>query len=317
MNTTRAIINLSEVKNFNQNESFIFSIFFSEKGKSFSKDLLLKKVSETMIQGDKDEVKETKRVKALITKVVNKLIATGIISKNESESKSDTDTFKMESYDIKDLEENRQLLIGGKAHTSLTSNGSMVVYKNDTILYMTHPVSQEFKLGQRVGTGVIKDFHINEEGFRYAIVTKPAVDDAKPKTCAVKLSQAQLLDTEVPVSASECVKYKSKAGLTKPTIVPVGNCKKGNHILFFNAEWSDKGLQMTQMLKGMGKVLKGVTIHPINTDHQVDVSIAFNIRFAPTLVIIKDGKEVARLTELPNAKDVNKATFDFIKKALK
>jgi len=321
MNKTRAIVNLSAIRTLTQEQSAIFSIFFGQKGRFYTTDKMFEKVGANMMpdpekreEGDEDKV--TKAVKTKITKTINLLVTAGVIEQKADQAKSDTAEFKMPEYDIKDLNEEQQLLIGGKAHTTLTANGNAVHYSGDVILYMTHPLSPEYKAGQRIGTGTLKHFHVNEEGFKYGIITKPVmVEGEKTKICAVKLSQAQILDLAIPEGAKECVKYKQKAGLTKPTLVPIGDTKKGTHLLNFNAVWSPAGNQMDQILTGLAESpLKGkFTQHNVDTDHQVDECKAHNIRIAPTLILIKDGVEVGRMENLPNAEDVNAAIYKFIK----
>ena len=322
MNKTRAIVNLAAVRAFNQKQSSIFSIFFGQKGRFFTTDKVFEKVGAQLTADNEDTSEEgvdkaEKAAKALITKTINAMVDANIIEQKADQAASDPKEFKMQEYDIKDLKENQQVQIGGKEHTTLTANATTVWYNGDVILYMCHPLSPEYKAGQRIGTATLKDFHVNEEGFLYGIVTKPVmVEGEKAKTCAVKLSQAQLLDEAIPEGAKECVKYKQKAGLTKPTLVPVGDISKGVHLLSFNAVWSPEGVQMDQILEGLeDSPLKGkYTRHIVNTDHQVDECKTYNIRTAPTLILVKDGAEVARMEGLPNAEDVNAAIYTFIKK---
>ena len=323
MNNTRAIVNLSAIRTFNQRESLIFSIFFGQKGRYYTNEKLMDKVGAILI-GEVEEAekeKAEKAAKSFITKTINKLVEAGIVSAKVDQPKGEAIEYKMPEYDIKDLAEEQQLLIGGKAHTTLTSNGDTVHYGGDVILYMCHPLSPEYKAGQRIGTATLKDFHVNEEGFKYGIVTKPVmVEGEKAKTCAVKLSQAELLDRAIPEGAKEVVKYKQKASLTRPTLVAIPTLTEGKHILYFNAVWSPAGNQMSQILNTLveTKEIKGkASFTPVNTDHQVDVCKEYNIRQAPTVIVVENGKEVSRLSGMPNAEDVNKEVYSFLKKALK
>ena len=321
MNKTRAIVNLSAIRGFNQKESMIFSIFFGQKGRYYTNEKLMDKLGANLMgeiaEGEGEAEKAEKAAKTLITKTINKLVEANIVMAKVDQPKGEAVEYKMPEYDIKDLNVEQQLLIGGKAHTTLTANGTTVHYNGDVLLYMCHPLSPEYKAGQRIGTGTLKDFHINEEGFKYGIITKPVmVEGEKAKTCAVKLSQAELLERAIPEGAKEVVKYKSKASITKPELTALGDLSKGTHLILFNAAWSPQGLQMGQIVEGLLKtpMAEKFTAHQINTDHQVAECKQFNIRTAPTLIMVVDGTEVSRMENLPNSEDVNKDIYTFIKK---
>ena len=325
MNTTRAIINLSALRGLNQEQSSIFALFFGQKGRYFNNEKILDKLKGSLMPAEDikegEEPKAEKAAKGKITRALKILVDAGVIHQKEDQPASEAKEYKMQEYDIKDLGEERQLLIGGKAHTTLTSNSETVFYQGDLLLYMCHPLSPEYKAEQRIGTATLKDYHVNEEGFLYGIVTKPVmVEGEKAKNCAVKLSQAQLLDEAIPEGAKECVKYKQKASLTKPELKALPNMEKGTHLLFFNAAWSPNSLHMKQILEGLFKTkeIKGkMEMHSVNTDHQVDEGKAYNIRTCATLIVIKNGKETGRLVGMPNAEDVNKEIYNFLKKAIK
>lgn len=323
MNKQRAIVNLVAIRNFNQKESLIFSQFFGQKGRFFTTEKMFEKVGDNLVDAsDEDDEEATAKkqtaAKALITRTIKKLVEANIVEQKADQPKSEDPEYKMPEYNISDLKEEQQVMIGGKEHTSLTANATTVFYKGDVILYMCHPLSPEYKNGQRIGTATLRDFHVNEEGFVYGIVTKPVMKEGeKAKTCAVKLSQAQLLEQAIPADAKECVKYKQKAGLTKPTLVELGDVSKGVHLIDFNAIWSPEGNEMNQILEGIEKV-KGLegkfTRHSINTDHQVETCKQYNIRTAPTLIMVKDGEEVARMEGLPtDVEKVSEAVYNFIK----
>ena len=324
MNTTRAIINLAALRGLTQEQSSIFALFFGQKGRYFNNEKILEKLKDSLIPADtkeEDKAKAETAAKGRITRTFKILEDAGVINPKVDQPKGEAVEYKMPEYDIKDLSEERQLLIGGKAHTTLTSNSETCFYKGDVLLYLCHPLSPEYKKGQRIGTATLKDYHVNEEGFLYGIVTKPImVEGEKAKTCAVKLSQAELLDRAIPEGAVECVKYKQKASLTRPEIKALPDMTKGVHVLFFNAAWSPASLHMKQILSTLveTKELKGkMDLHSVNTDHQVPVGKEYNIRTCATLVVVKNGKETARLEGMPNAEDVNKEIYSFLKKEVK
>ena len=275
------VVDLKAIQNMNANTSIVFGYFFSRKGRTLTAEVIAQKV-----EGDLSKPK--------VSAAIRVLKKAGVV--NEADG-----GWVMPALEISDLDEARQLGIGDKVHTTLTANPETVFYKGDTILYKPHPLSVEGKAKVMVAAGEVKSFHVNEEGFVYLIVLKGQTFDAdgkplKRKACAVKASMAQLFSNEIPAKAVECVTYKKAAGLVKPELVEMPDVSKGDFVIFFTNIHSPKAKEFGQILEGMKKGMKSTFVE-INTDHQVSICKHYNIRTAPTVLIIKDGKEVQRITD--------------------
>jgi hypothetical protein len=301
MNTLRKAIDLKPLTNMNATQSLVFSHLFGNKGRNFTTDTLVEKLGGSIIPEDtkkSDLEKVTKSAKSKVTKALKFLHEAGIIQLTKGEDKKEIKgSYVMPAYNITDLGEEIQNSVGGKAHTTLTANPNHIFYKGDPILYMPHPLSPEYKAGQRVAVATVKKYHVNEEGFLYLNCEKGPEYDAdgkekKRKTFSVKASGAQLIDEKIPEGAVECVFYKKGSGLQAPVLNEVPDLSKGRHVLFFSNIHSPKAKEFTQQLAGM----KVKNLVEINTDHQVAICKEFNIRFAPTIVIVENGKEVERIT---------------------
>jgi thioredoxin-like negative regulator of GroEL len=86
---------------------------------------------------------------------------------------------------------------------------------------------------------------------------------------------------------------------------------KGDKVLFFTNIWAPNAVHMGQIVKALESKSKA-TIVQVNTDHQVSTCSDFGIRTAPTLVRLKDGKEVDRIEDIP-AEDPNQTILKFLK----
>lgn len=290
-------LNLSAIKGMNNEQTQVYAWFHGNKGRSASATSLLEKLANKFVDAEaKDKAKAEKLAKLKIEKAMEFLREAGVITKTVKEGKEIDGEFTMPALEIVDLDDNNQILIGDKKHTSLTANPNQIFYKGDNVLYDAHPLSPEFKSGKRICVGEVKSFHVNEEGFLYLEVLKSQEVDKdgknlKRKTCAVKASKAQLVDQKIPTAASKCVTYKKAAGLKEPSLMEMPDVTKGNHVIFFTNIHSPKAKEFGQIIEGMKAGMKS-TLTIINTDHQVSECIKFGIRNAPTVLIIKDGKVV-------------------------
>jgi thioredoxin 1 len=316
---------LYEISKLTEEEILLFSYFFSNKGRYFTVEKVIKKLRETKVntkrlRGEKLEAALSAR-EAEISEGVKAafpvLEKAGLIQKNTEKG---TAEWKMEAYDVQDLPGEQQILIGDKEHTSLTENSQLVLYKGDRVMYMYHALSQQYKDGLRIGEGTVKSYHINEDGFVYVIIEEPipegAPEGTKAKTPAKRNTMIELRSMDIPEGAVECVTYKKKAGLKAPELFPMPDISSGSHVLFFTAEWSSKGLHMKQLLESLteAKELKGkFELTQINTDHQVQSCKEHNIRYAPTLILFKDGKQVTRIDGFPDSENVNKEIYSTLK----
>ena len=309
MNNVRKI-DLKRIKNMNDQQALVFSHFHGRKGKSMSTEAILEKLEKNLIGEDIKEADLEKAKKSALKNVKDAckfLNEAGIIEKSKKEGKEVENEFTMPAYNIEDLPEEKQIKIGDKVHTSLTANSSTVFYKGDAILYIPHPLSPEYKAGQRVCVGELKSFHVNEEGFLYLVLLKPQRFDSegkplKRKQCAVKGSKAQLVDEVIPKGAAECVTYKKLASLKKPELQEMPDVSKGTHVILFTNIHSPNAVHMGQITDGLVKAKKLKNLTVINTDHQVTECSTYKIRTAPTLIKVVDGKEVARIEDIPTEK---------------
>jgi len=282
-------LDLKVLVNLKNEETLVFGQFYSRKGSVLTTDKLIGYMGLEGVSSSK---------KGQITKACKVLADAGIINVVET-------GFVMPAYETVDLDETRQLGIGGKVHTTLTANPNQVFYVGDAVLYMPHPLSQEYKSGQRVSIGEVKSFHVNEEGFLYLIVLKASEVDVdgkmmKRKECAVKASQAQLLDSKIPEVVKTGITYKKAAGIVAPELNDMPDLAKGRHILFFNNVWNSDAKHMSQVIDGLVKAKKVAgKLTVINTDHQAVECKAHNVRIAGTLVVIENGKEIARQEGIP------------------
>ena len=309
MNNVREI-NLKGIQNMNPQQALVFSHFYGRKGRAYTADSLLEKLEKNLIPEDTKTEGLEKAKKAAAKQVADAckfLLEAGVIEKSTKEGKEVKGEFIMPAYGIEDLPEEKQIKIGDKIHTSLTANSSTVFYKGDGILYIPHPLSPEYKAGQRVCVGELKSFHVNEEGFVYLVLLKGQTfdKDGKPlkrKQCAVKGSKAQIVEKKIPKTAVECVTYKKSAGLKKPELVEMPDVSKGQHVILFTNIHSPSAVHMQQIVEGLVKAKKLKNLVIINTDHQVAQCKDFKIRTAPTLVKVVDGKEVGRIEDVPAEK---------------
>jgi hypothetical protein len=320
MNELRSQIDLKKVSKLTNEQVLVFGHMFGNKGRNFTAETITEKLSKELIPSD-TKAADMEKAKEKATKTVEDafkaLKSAGIIESTVGEGDKVVEgSYVLPAYKIDDLPEEKQILIGGKEHTTLTQNPNIVFYKGDGVLYMPHALSPEGKAGQKVGVAKVRSFHVNEEGFLYIIGEKPAQLDKegkpmKPKTCAIKASKAQLMDTKIPEGAAECVTYKKAAGLQKPELADLSNIDKGDKVLFFNNIWAPNAVHMGQIITGLAKKATGSIVN-VNTDHQVAVCSRFNIRTAPTLIRLKDGKEVGRIEDIP-AEKPNETILKFLK----
>lgn len=324
MNTERARVNFIALRDMTQVQGAIFGIFWGNKGRAFDTDKLYEKLTGELTDEEaakEDADKEEKRVKRAITAGIKFLTDSNTIILKENEDKKAPKAYLMEEYNITDLSEDAQLGLQGKVHTTLTKNSETIFFKGDGIVYMPHPGSVEGKAGKKIAVGTIKNYHVNEEGFLYANIIKPipegSPEGTKAKGGAVKLSKVQLLDMAMPEGTPEvCVTYKKQANTKAPAITPMGDTSKGSHIVFVKALGSPGSLQVSQVLAGLEKAkqLKGATVHTIDSDHQPEVVKGLNLRSNASLILIKDGKEVARQVGPISAENMSEAYAKFISK---
>jgi thioredoxin 1 len=90
--------------------------------------------------------------------------------------------------------------------------------------------------------------------------------------------------------------------------------KTGNVVLKFYADWCNPCKRMSPIVDSVAAMMPEFTFIKISRDHFLDLAKKFNITSIPTLVFLKDGKEIGRydggpLTEEKLAKLITK-TYD-------
>ena len=88
--------------------------------------------------------------------------------------------------------------------------------------------------------------------------------------------------------------------------------KSGVTLVDFFAEWCGPCRMMTPVLDEVEKELKGkATVAKLDIDHSSAIAAKFQVTSVPTLVLLKDGKEVDRLIGVRDAEAIK----SFISKA--
>ena len=99
----------------------------------------------------------------------------------------------------------------------------------------------------------------------------------------------------------------------------MGDTSKGDHIIFVKALGSLASKNVGQVLAGLeaAKAFKGATLHTIDSDEQPEVVAKLGLRRNASVILIKDGKEVARQVGPINAENLTDAYGKFISKLSK
>jgi thioredoxin 1 len=77
-------------------------------------------------------------------------------------------------------------------------------------------------------------------------------------------------------------------------------------IIKFSADWCGPCKMLKPIWDNLTKTLKDVDFMPVNVDNDPDMATRFKIQAIPTLVFIKDGSEVKRITGLVKEAEIIK-----------
>jgi thioredoxin 1 len=85
---------------------------------------------------------------------------------------------------------------------------------------------------------------------------------------------------------------------SSPILVLAGN--ESLQIIQFEADWCGACKQMKPTFSSVAKNTPGVTFETANVDRQAALAARYGIELLPTIVAVKDGKEVGRFTGFRN-----------------
>lgn len=72
-------------------------------------------------------------------------------------------------------------------------------------------------------------------------------------------------------------------------------------ILKFEADWCGPCQQMKPIFNSVSSEFKGVAFQTVDVDRQTDLADTYKVQSIPTVIAVKDGKVVGRLTGFQNA----------------
>ena len=81
-------------------------------------------------------------------------------------------------------------------------------------------------------------------------------------------------------------------------------------ILKFEADWCGACKQMKPVFSAVAKEEKGVAFETVNVDNQASLADRYRVEMLPTIVAVRDGREVGRLVGAQSATKLKK----FVKK---
>jgi len=88
----------------------------------------------------------------------------------------------------------------------------------------------------------------------------------------------------------------------------------GNVILNFYADWCNPCKRMSPIIEGVAAAMQNFTFIRINRDYYLDLAKLYNITSIPTLIFLKDGKEIGRVVEYGTSGMFDKDLGDIISK---
>ncbi len=89
--------------------------------------------------------------------------------------------------------------------------------------------------------------------------------------------------------------------LLAPLAVPPLQAESALKILKFEADWCGPCQQMKPIFSSVAAEFKGVSFQTVDVDRQTDLANTYKVEMLPTIVAVKDGKVVGRLTGFQNA----------------
>jgi thioredoxin 1 len=77
-------------------------------------------------------------------------------------------------------------------------------------------------------------------------------------------------------------------------------------VMKFSADWCGPCKALKPIWDNLVKTVNGVDFVPVNVDNDPDMASRFKIQAIPTLVFVKDGTEVTRITGLVKEAEIVK-----------
>jgi len=84
------------------------------------------------------------------------------------------------------------------------------------------------------------------------------------------------------------------------------NTKTGKAVIDFYADWCGPCQMMKPVFEKVGKEVKGINFYKVNVDNNAETASAYSVRSIPTIVFMKDGKEVDRVLGVMYEEDFKK-----------
>lgn len=304
---SKQIVQLLALTTLGLHAQEVFGVMKTQKGKSHTVDTL------------------SEKLKALASKdietAINSLASAGLIVAKKDETEAITG-YVLPKSSAEELAAEAANTIGGKAHTSKTSNTDLVLYKGEKVLFQAHTLSPEVKAGQLVQYGILSRTHINEQGFQYFNIKKLNDAGEAAGVCAKKSSGVVLVDAAgkvyanvndapVPQNAVPMIGLKKAASdVAKPELVDANSLDltaKGSAVLVFVAEGSPTSRAMKKVLAKMeADYSSSILIVEADAYWNAKLASQMQVRTVPTLINIKDGNVSDKITGLTSEEDLNK-----------
>jgi thioredoxin 1 len=88
---------------------------------------------------------------------------------------------------------------------------------------------------------------------------------------------------------------------------------KGKAVVDFYADWCGPCQTMKPIFEKVGSELKGINFFKVNVDECADTSSLYGVRSIPTIIFMKDGKEVERVLGVLYEEEFKKKVQDVLK----
>jgi len=89
--------------------------------------------------------------------------------------------------------------------------------------------------------------------------------------------------------------------------------KTGKAVIDFYADWCGPCQMMKPIFEKISKEVKGVNFFKVNVDECAETSQLYGVRSIPTIIFMKDGKEVERILGVLYEEEFKKKVQDVLK----